>query len=313
MTSSRFSATSAGQTSRSGATATSSNRRRAHGPPDLAEGLVAQTVRHLALQNDGLAADLQTGDDGERRALERLAADGGGRRAPVVKIAAQRLLEEVGNRRRRSGGHGGAGFPLLELVRGDRARAGRRRFDGPSVGRLERHALHLDPIGPGVPHRCRAPRTPPRERRSRARRPRRASPRPPRRGRLRPARSSRRGASAAPPSPSRTRARAARRLDRICASAGTADASPGVETRRRVSATLASTASSFFAMLSRRAGSRTSAAIARKRVSTPEKRSSPLRPAPPATQPTEVWFGPGSWSWPMSWERCRLRLAIAIW
>ncbi len=117
---------------------------------------------------------------------------------------------------------------------------------------------------------------------------------------------------AAPPSPSRTRARAARRLDRICASAGTADASPGVETRRRVSATLVSTSSSLFAMLSRRAGSRTSAAIARKCVSTPEKRSSPLRPAPPATQPTEVWFGPGSWSWPMSWERWRLRLAIAI-
>ncbi len=101
------------------------NRRRAHGPADLAEGLVAEAVRHLALENDGLTADLQTGEGGERRALEGLAAHGGGRRAPVVKIAAQRLLEEVGNRRRRSGGHGGAGLPLLELVR--RRPCGRRR------------------------------------------------------------------------------------------------------------------------------------------------------------------------------------------
>ena len=61
----------------------------------------------------------------------------GGRRAPVVEVAAQRLVEEVGDRRRRAGGHGGAGLPLLELVRGDGARAGRRRFDA-SIRRATR-------------------------------------------------------------------------------------------------------------------------------------------------------------------------------
>ena len=37
----------------------------------------------------------------------------------------------------------------------------------------------------------------------------------------------------------------------------------------------------------------------------------PLIPGLVATSATRAVLGPGRCSWPMSWERCRLRLAIA--
>ena len=66
-------------------------------------------------------------------------------------------------------------------------------------------------------------------------------------------------------------------------------------------------------MAARRAASVTSPAIPRRRVSLPSKRSLAPTPVPPASQATRVSLGPGGWSMPMSCERWRLRLAMAIW